>query len=121
MTSTSVSNYMELCRTFFESVRRQPRMFLIKLADMETLMHGHGLAFLQLGLLTDRSATFNQSFGAWLAATRGSSVAAGWAVAIEEFAREEGVDEFGLFFELAEDFIGSWGQRLERYQEERHD
>lgn len=109
MKSTSASNYAELTRAFFDSVRRQPRMFFAKLADMETLMHGHGLAFLQLGLLTDRLATFNQCFGAWLAATRASSVAAGWAVAVEELAREEGVDEVELFFELAEEFFDSWG------------
>lgn len=110
MTSTSVSRYTELCRTFFDSVRRQPRMFFAKLADLETLMHGHGLAFLQLGIVTDRLATFNESFGDWLAVRRGSSVAAGWAVAVEELAKAKGVDPVGLFFELAEEFMDSWVQ-----------
>jgi hypothetical protein len=79
-------------------------MFFFQLADLETLMHGHGLAFLQLGLIDERSSTFNHRFGAWLAATRGRSVAAGWAVAIEELARDEGLEAIGLFFELAQEF-----------------
>jgi hypothetical protein len=93
-------------------------MFFNKLADLETLMHGHGLAFLQLGLVNDRSETFNQSFGSWLAATRGNSVAAGWAVVIEDHAREKGLDEVGLFFELAEEFMDSWAQPLEEHERE---
>ncbi len=83
-------------------------MFFGTLAELETLMHGHGLAFLQLGLVTDRGATFNESFGDWIASTKGSSVAAGWAVATEELAERAGVDAVGLFFELVEEFIGSW-------------
>jgi hypothetical protein len=85
-------------------------MFFTKLPDLETLLHGHGLAFLQLGLVTDHSATFNESFADWLVTTRGSSAAAGWAVAIEELAIAKGVDAVGLFFELVEEFIDSWGQ-----------
>ena len=83
-------------------------MFFSQLAELETQMHGHGLAFLQLGLVTDRSETFNESFGSWLVSTRSCSVAAGWAVAIEELARTTGVDQVELFFELVGDFIEIW-------------
>ncbi len=83
-------------------------MFFGSLADLETLMHGHGLAFLQLGLVTDRATTFNESFGNWIASTKGSSAAAGWAVATEELAEKTGVDPVGLFFDLVEEFIESW-------------
>lgn len=73
-------------------------------------MHGHGVAFLQLNLVTDRSATFNASFGNWLVSTKGGSAAAGWAVEIEEFARATGVDAVELFFELADEFFDSRGK-----------
>lgn len=83
-------------------------MFFASLAELETLMHGHGVAFLQLGLVTDDSVTFNSSFGKWLVSTKGGSAAAGWAVAIEELARTAGVDAVRIFFELAEEFFESW-------------
>ena len=86
-------------------------MFFARLAELETLMHGHGLAFLQLGLVSDRSATFNESFGAWLVSTKDSSVAAGWAVAIEEMAKDTDADPVGLFFELEEEFLEYWFPR----------
>lgn len=91
-------------------------MFFASLAELETLMHGHGVAFVQLGLVTDRSATFNDRFGDWLLVEKGSSAAAGWAVAIEKLAGKKGVDAVGLFFELAEEFIDSWEQPVSRPQ-----
>lgn len=83
-------------------------MFFAELSEMETLMHGHGLAFLQLGLLADNSATFNQRFGAWLTTRKGISAAAGWAVALERLATEKSLDEIQLFFDVAEEFFDFW-------------
>jgi hypothetical protein len=85
-------------------------MFFRELTELETMMHGHGLAFLQLGFVSDRSATFNVSLAKWLRATRNISTQAGWALAIEELAGRTRVDAQALFFELLEKFIDSWMQ-----------
>lgn len=110
MTSPSVSRYAGFCRSFFASVERRPLMYFSRLADLETIMHGHGLAFIQLGVVDDRSATFNHRFGEWLMTTGASSSAAGWAVAVESLANARAVDPIGLFFELLDEFMDSWGQ-----------
>ena len=104
MKSTPATSYRAACRAFLDSASRRPGMFFRDLSGLEMLMHGHGIAFLQLDALTDSSETFNERFGAWLRAARNSSLAAGWAVAVEELAEQEGVDSFELFFKLEEAF-----------------
>lgn len=88
-------------------------MFFANLPELKTLMHGHGVACLQLGLITDDSATFNASFVRWLVATKGGSASSGWGVAIEELARAAGIDAVGLFFEFVGEFFDFWGERDE--------
>ncbi len=108
MTSISGSSYRNFCRTFLDSVRRRPQMYFATLEDLETCLQGHGFAFCQLGFVSDRSATFNDSFAAWLVATRHASAAAGWAVAIRELAATTDAEPAAYFFELLDEFFEKW-------------
>ena len=101
---TSMTSYRAACREFLDSASRRPGMFFRGLADLEMLLHGHGIAFLQLGVLIDSADTFNDRFGAWLRTVRSCSLAAGWAVAVEALAEREGLDPVELFFELEAEF-----------------
>lgn len=83
-------------------------MFFVDLRELESLMHGHAVAFLQLGLVTDETGTFNASFRRWLVSTKRGSIASGWAIGIEELAGAAGVHAVSLFFEFAEEFFDSW-------------
>ena len=85
-------------------------MYFRRLSEFQNQMHGHGTAFVQLGLAGD-SPTFNEAFGEWLAASRGCSVAAGWAVAVEQLADATDAEAATLFFELVEEFLEVWDLR----------
>lgn len=104
----SEERYPAACREILASAKRRPGMYFRRLSELEHQMSGHGTAFLQLGLIRDRNAAFNAAFGEWLAASRGCSLAAGWAVAVEELARATDSEAEVLFFELVEEFLDSW-------------
>jgi len=108
MTSTSDSDYLSHCRAFLAPMKRRPRMFFSSLPELETMMHGHSVAFLQLGLIPDESAAFNYRFRDWLLDREKCSTASGWALAVENLAAQQvGVSAVTLFFDLVTEFLES--------------
>jgi len=79
-------------------------MYFNTLPELEAIMYGHGVAFQQLGVVSDSSETFNVRFGQWLEEYKRCSLSAGWGVAVEELAQKTEVDSVGLFFALKDEF-----------------
>ncbi|MCK6501991.1 hypothetical protein L6R53_01065 [Myxococcota bacterium] len=111
MSSTSVSDYRQLCAAFIEEALLRPRMYFRDLRALEQILHGHAAAFSQLGVLDRSEETFNSAFVAWLRAETGVSAAAGWAHAVSELAEAAGIDPEGLFVEWVRKFLPAWTAR----------
>lgn len=108
MISILTSSYRKLCREFIESSRVQPLMYFRNLTELESQLHGHGIAFVQLKLIEGFSETFNEAFGRWLVKFHNGAASSGWAVALEKLAGAESNDPVGLFYDLAREFFSSW-------------
>jgi hypothetical protein len=90
-----------------ESIRTRPALYFRNLAELQAMMLGHETAFAQLGLIRDNDS-FHKEFSAWLFNLTRQSMAAGWAAAIDELAREENCAPNDLFFRHAQAFLNEW-------------
>ncbi len=108
MSSTSASDYRLLCAAFVEEVLLRPRMCFRDLSELSAILHGHAVAFSQLGLVGTRGHTFNAAFSDWLVVGTGVSASTGWAPAVEELASAAGVDAEALFADLVRAFLKEW-------------
>jgi len=81
-------------------------------AEFEAILHGHYLAYDQLGHRLERSETFNSAFSEWLYRAKGATGAsAGWAFSIGELASAQGRDATELFSEFVREFFPLWSTR----------
>jgi hypothetical protein len=96
-----------MCYAFIEEALLRPRMYFRDLPELEAILHGHGVAFGQLGLI-NREEPFNRSFAAWLRRETGASAAAGWADAVTQLAEAAGMDTEALFVERVRAFLREW-------------
>ena len=99
-----VDRYRDACKKYLSNAERQPAMYFRSLAEFESILDGHGVAFEQLGMI-DAAGGFNRCFSTWLHAERGVSAASGWAVGIENRAAELDQEPVSLFFRYAREFL----------------
>lgn len=85
-----------------------PRMYYRDLASLEQILHGHSVAFSQLGVVEKREEMFNHAFAAWLRRREGASVASGWSHACLALASRAGQDAERLFAVQVRDFLRQW-------------
>ncbi len=107
MTSISPSDYRKHCADLVLHAVKRPRMYYSELPLLEAVLDGHWLAFEQI-CGVERSMSFQDSFSAWLDATRSVSVSCGWAYAITELAAETNADPDTLFADLVNEFLPGW-------------
>lgn len=94
------SEYRRACAEYIERVRQRPGMFVSSLEDLESVLHGHGVAFEQMGEVESWSSTFNEAFGRWLASSVGLSCASGWGFSVQNLALEGRREPIAVFFQL---------------------
>lgn len=102
------SDYRQHCREYVSSALARPEMYFGNLEELEALLHGHGYAFTQLGLVGDRADTFNAAFGSWLAERHQLSAAGGWANALQQDAEAKAVAPLSLLAERLNEFWDDW-------------
>ena len=70
-------------------------------------MHGHALAFEQLGQLPGKTRAFNAQFGDWLRKQLGISCSSGWAYAMASLSesKDDGLPQLS---QLVESFLDQW-------------
>ena len=82
-------------------------MFSEELSGLETLFHGHWMAYLEFAGI-DRDESFNYKFTTWLWDKKRVPGDAGWAVAIHLCAKKNDRDPEKVFEEFVKEFLGSW-------------
>ncbi len=108
VTSISASEYRNLCTQYIKEALERPSMYYRSLVEFEASLRGHFRAFEQLGLAT-RDQAFHRAFVRWLEQTRKASYSAGWAIAIENLASDQGYeDPQPIFIELVNEFLANW-------------
>lgn len=101
-------DYKKACAAYIRSASKRPGMYFRELKDFESQLHGHAVAYQELGQISDiRAAGFNSNFKDWLYDQYGYSCSSGWAYAIED-AVETPDDAGPRFFELVEPFLEQW-------------
>lgn len=108
--ATDASTYKTHCRRYIADAREMPTIFFGTLRDLEWTLLGHGVAFLDVGLLQHPGQTFNERFGQWLHVRMDAAKEGGWATAVERLAEAWEVDAAPVFFELYDTFLedGGW-------------
>ncbi len=107
MQAISVSDYRKYCALYLAEAEKRPEMFFEDLTGLENTMWGHGLAFKQLSVITERDS-FDACFCAWLKETQSVSVSAGWACAVSQMAEWGRENQRKLFFKLVRAFLVFW-------------
>jgi hypothetical protein len=99
-----VSEYRQAWQGYLEHVRSRPLMYASEPIELEWTMHGHGIAFKQMGKLEEGAITFNDEFARWLVSSFGLSCASGWGYALQSHAGKSKRDAFSVFFEAYDRF-----------------
>ncbi len=108
MNSISDFSYRKKCCELLRRILKQPNANYRSLRELQAILDGHYLAFEQLGYV-DRKSSFHRSFSDWLRIHYKASCSAGWDIAIELLAREDGLREpESLFLILVDKFLQEW-------------
>jgi hypothetical protein len=83
-------------------------MYFKELKEFECILHGHGAAFQNLGII-ELNESFGFCFANWLYEYKGVSGSAGWAYAIDSLSRRSGEEAEIVFFRLVRIFLDQWG------------
>ena len=99
--------YKSACASYIRKASKRPEMFFRSLDDLGHQMHGHAVAYVELGALSDYDDRFNRQFGNWLYENYQLSCSCGWADAIEDSTESKDQAE-ARFFEFVEQFLEQW-------------
>lgn len=102
------TDYTYLCFSYISEIQERPSMYFSNLLQLEAIMHGHWVAFVQLGLVSDRYHSFNSCFADWVRTHFDVSCSAGWALGIQDAAIKMAIDPHYLFFQTVFEFIAIW-------------